>query len=354
MTAGMHAARTFAPRLLARRLLLRALRRLLPSNEPSFLDVFYAYRLLLLRSPDDDGWSHYLGLTRQGTLSLESLSESLLASDEFRSTRGAIDDHADYDSRPIEEQVVEIHGFEILVDRHDLVIGRAIAHGEYEPHCTAIVERFVSTGHTFVDVGANVGFFTLLAARRVGATGRVLVFEPIAHNYRLLERSIARNGLANVQVFHQALLDRAGSVEFLQWARRNSGSFHVLNDPGWDRARYTVEAAAFDELFTEPRVDFVKIDVEGAEGLVLDGMRETIRRERPMILFEFSPAAIADLSRRDPDQLLQALHGLGYATVEVAEFLRGTRRMSGIQLGKLVRRRGVNHLDVLAIPERSS
>lgn len=332
------------------RVRLRLLRRLLRSRAPGALDVFYAYRLLLLRSPDDDGWSHFLGAARAGTLSLEALSQSLLTSEEFASVRTVPGDRADYDSKPIEEQIVKIHDFEMLIDRHDLVIGRAISQGEYEPACTAIIRQHVAPGHTFVDVGANVGFFTLLAAGRVGPTGHVLAFEPIVHNYRLLEKSIALNELANVQLHRTALLDRSGCVEFLQWERRNSGSFHLLNDASWDRARYSVEAAAFDELFTGQRLDFVKIDVEGAEGLVLDGMREAIRRHRPIILFEYSPTAIADLSRRDPAQVLQGLHALGYSTVEVQEYLRGRRTTSASQMARLIRRRALNHLDLLAIP----
>lgn len=329
---------------------LRSLRALFGARRTGPLDVFFAYRLLLGRSPDRDGWLHYVAAARKGALSLQGLANSLLASEEYRANRSQPHEHADYETRPVEEEVVSVEGCAIVIDRHDMVIGRAIREGAYEPATTEIVRRLVRSGHTVVDVGANVGFFTMLAARCAGPTGCVLAFEPAPHNFRLLQKSVALNGLTNVELHREALSDASGSVELIQWERRNSGSFHLINDPTWQGARYPAEARRFDDLFAGPRLDLVKIDVEGAEGLVLAGMWRAIERFRPVILFEYSPAAIADISRRDGTEALAELRARRYAIAEAKAYLRGAAAMSDRQITRLIRRRGTDHLDLVALP----
>lgn len=190
----------------------------------------------------------------------------------------------------------------------------------------------------------------MLASQCAGADGRVLSFEPIEHNYRLLEKTLTRNRLDNVSLFPIALNDQAGELEFLQWERRNSGSFHILKESrSWDGARYKVQAQRFDDVFDGARLDFVKIDVEGAEGRVLDGMRRSLARFRPHVLFEYSPSAIADISNRPGPSVLESLASLGYVLYEASSFVRGGRPMSVRRLTREVRRRGVNHLDLLAV-----
>ncbi|MEW6269510.1 MAG: FkbM family methyltransferase [Thermodesulfobacteriota bacterium] len=314
------------------------------------LDLFFGYRVILLRNPDADGWVHYVAAMRRGELSLEGLSNALLTSEEFQLGRGTPGEHVDYERRPFEEEVVAAHGCSLVIDRNDLVIGRAIRDGIYEPAAVSLVRRLVRPGQVVADVGANVGFFTILAARCVGPTGRVLAFEPIEHNRALLERSLALNELTNVALFPLALGERNGEAELIQWERRNSGSFHLLRDGRrWEGARYRVPVRRFDDVFRGERLDFVKIDVEGAEGLVLDGMQQAIERFRPTLLFEYSPAAIADISRRAGVELLEGLALLGYELFEIDEYLRGRGPKAGRRLARAVRRRGRNHVDLVAI-----
>ncbi len=330
--------------------ILAALRAVFRRTQVGLLDVFFAYRVILQRNPDADGWTHYVAAFRRGELSLEGLANTLLSSDEFRRQRGTPGEQLDYATRPVEEVVASAHGCEIVVDANDLFIGRSVSEGTYEPANVAILQRLISPGDLVADVGANIGFFTVLAAKCAGTEGTVLSFEPIEHNYRLLEKTLARNHLSNVSLYPIALNDRAGELEFLQWERRNSGSFHILKESrSWDGARYKVQAQRFDDVFDGERLDFVKIDVEGAEGRVLDGMQRSLARFRPHVLFEYSPAAIADISDRPGPSVLESLSGLGYELYEAGSFVQGHRPMSARRLTKEVRRRGVNHLDVLAI-----
>jgi len=344
MTIGFRLKRRLAGAALA------LLRHVFQSMGTGLFDVFFAYRVILLRNPDLDGWIHYLAVIRRGELSLEGLSTALLTSEEFLRNRGTPGQHIDYSRLPVEEETVAAHGGRLVIDRNDVIVGHAIRDGLYEPAAVSLVRKMVHSGGVVADVGANVGFFTMLAAQCVGSTGRVLAFEPIEYNYALLEKSVALNGLSNVELFPFALANRSGDVDLIQWERRNSGSFHLLNEErAWEGARYRVPVRRFDDIFHGERLDFVKIDVEGAEGLVLDGMRQSIARFKPTILFEYSPAAIADISRRSATDLLDDLRSLGYQLFDLNDYLRGAAPMGTVQLARAVRRRGANHVDLVAI-----
>jgi FkbM family methyltransferase len=139
------------------------------------------------------------------------------------------------------------------------------------------------------DIGANLGFFSLVAARLVGPTGRVYAFEPAPENAEAIRRNAALNLVTNVTVVERAVSSRAGTarlqiVDDQSWSRLEEFGAH----PGTERV-LEVETVAIDDLVQSgelPPPALVKIDVEGAELAVLDGMRATIERQRPTIVCE--------------------------------------------------------------------
>jgi len=152
--------------------------------------------------------------------------------------------------------------------------------GVFERENQQRLTRLLRPGDRFVDVGANVGFFTLLGARRVGSGGGVLAFEPLEANLTLLRRHVELNGASQVSVFATALADRPGRGAFLH---RGSPSQARL-DP---RGGTIVEIETLDIALERKGWDSVhaiKIDVEGAEARVLRGARRTIATERPPAL----------------------------------------------------------------------
>ena len=187
-----------------------------------------------------------------------------------------------------------VDGLKIYLDPKDQVITRStLVYGEWEIGESAEMRRLIRPGDTVVDVGANVGWYTLLASSRVGDSGRVIAFEPAPGSLSLLRKSIAANQLSNVTVETRALWNGRGSIT-LHIHETNRGGNSILEDPGRTVA-VEVETISLDEYLgdRQSEIGLVKIDVEGAEGLVLAGMRETLRKRLPRtMIVEFNPSAV--------------------------------------------------------------
>jgi FkbM family methyltransferase len=167
-----------------------------------------------------------------------------------------------------------------------------------------VLEREIREGDVFLDVGANCGYFTLLASRLVGPSGRVLGFEPNPQVLQLLGASVIENGAANVTLYPFAASDSEGILKLIA-VDSNAG---VTEGRGWN---FLAPAARIDDLLCGRKVDVLKIDVEGHEPAALRGMEETIRRHLPTIVTEFNPRGLR-MAGRDPEDYLRQLASYGY------------------------------------------
>jgi len=177
--------------------------------------------------------------------------------------------------------------------------------GTTEVHLLRAIRRYVGEGDTVYDIGANIGYISLSLAKRVGPKGRVLAFEPLPGNAKLLRQAIAANRLANVEVFEAAASDKRGEA-VLRVADNPSMASLVWHRGDPVAAQHIVKTVAIDELVQSGQIappKFVKIDVEGAEGQVLLGMLHTIATARPVIFVECS-----DAGRETVWRLLSELH----------------------------------------------
>ena len=156
-------------------------------------------------------------------------------------------------------------------------VGRFFA-GTYEADQTAMFCEHVGAGATVIDLGANVGYYTLLAAHCVGSGGRVLACEPEPLNASFLRRHVTANRLRNVDILEVAVGDRDGEVRFTRGKGRGRG--HIS-----DEGELTVPLRRLDDIVQDADLapDFLKIDVEGAEDDVFAGGIQTLERHRPMI-----------------------------------------------------------------------
>jgi FkbM family methyltransferase len=187
-------------------------------------------------------------------------------------------------------------GFQLAVDALDFSVSQPLASGNYEAHLRAFYQARLKPGMTFVDVGANIGLYSMLAAQLVGDSGRVISFEPNSENCRLVLLSIIKNRFANVSLFPFALSDKTGYTFFATFLGSNGGMLpsdeSVLNDPNC-----TVVPTMRMDDFIKERVDVIKIDVEGAEGLVVRGAQKLIEMHRPLVTSEFSMEMLPRVSR---------------------------------------------------------
>lgn len=219
-------------------------------------------------------------------------------------------------NRPLLRRLLPLRGplllrlpeFQLYVRLDDWVIGARIAlRRSYEPHVARELRALLRPGLSVIDLGANIGYYTMLAAARVGPAGRVAAFEPGPSNAALLARSAAANGFRNVTLFPCAAAGAATVVDLL--LDDSNGRLVGAGTPGALR----VQAVSLDALLGPGYpVDLIKMDIEGAEGLALAGMRRLIAARRPIIVSEFSPAALRAVSRVEPAEYLARLRAPGY------------------------------------------
>ncbi|HVT73232.1 MAG TPA: FkbM family methyltransferase [Lacunisphaera sp.] len=197
---------------------------------------------------------------------------------------------------------------------------------------SAALARSVRPGMTVLDVGGNLGLYTLLLSRLVGPAGRVVTFEPDPALFALLRHNIARNGCANIEA-HNLALGRTHARLRLRRLILNSGDNTLgPGGSGWFRREVEVEVVALDEFRPGWRPDFVKIDVQGWELDVLRGMEQSLAAEPPPILhLEYWPAGF----RR-----------AGYAARDLVAFLRARRfRLHRVDTGAELDEAGLAQLD---------
>jgi FkbM family methyltransferase len=166
-------------------------------------------------------------------------------------------------------------------------------HRIWEPSVTSCMLSMIRAGQNVVDVGAHIGYFTIIMSLLVGQGGRVFAFEPEPGNLRLLRKNLNLNAIDNVTVESKAVSDRAERAG-LHLSGDNTGDHRLYGSPG--RKVCVVETLALDDYFQSLArpVHFVKIDAQGLEPRILDGMGSLIarNRQRLIILMEFAPGLL--------------------------------------------------------------
>jgi FkbM family methyltransferase len=223
--------------------------------------------------------------------------------------------------RPKDVVLVSVQGNKMYVKPDDSGISLALINvGIWERHATEVFYSLVKPGMTILDIGANMGYYTLIASRLVGETGHVYAFEAAPDNYELIVRNIRINGYRNVTVFNSAVSDAPGRsklyLESSNWG--HSLASKNINDPA---GSIDVDQVALDDLFTAGalgrQINLIKMDVQGAEGLVVKGAGKVLRQHRPTIMMELEPLRLRNLGS-DSLELLRWFDKEGYG-VEVIE-----------------------------------
>lgn len=208
-------------------------------------------------------------------------------------------------------------GTVLVLNRRDPVVCGAITFGVYETAETKFLRSVFRPGMTFVDVGANIGYYTALAIGRIGQRGKIVALEPDTENFGFLEQTVRANAAENVMCIRKAASDQVGTST-LYVSSQNRGDNRLYRNELCDGS-YDVEVSTVDELLAEcgvSCVDLVKIDVQGYEGRVVSGMWETIRRSaRLIMLMEFWPDGL----ERAGTPAMQLLNDLEAAGMELLE-----------------------------------
>lgn len=188
--------------------------------------------------------------------------------------------------------------------------------GTFKPDLQSFLSATVKEENTFYDVGANIGFFSLLAARLVGPKGKIISFEPLPANLVNLRENVKRNQFLNVQILPCAL-GATNEEQIFQvserptWGKLKSVGHH--DSPAKYLSDIKVQVRRLDDLVIDgvtPPPDFVKIDVEGAEIEVIEGARETLARYHPTLIIELHGTG---------SLLTAKFASIGYCVIPLAE-----------------------------------
>lgn len=276
--------------------------------------IVWAYRVLLDRDPESE---QAIAAMQTACGSTQDLRRAIMVSQEFRGKNP--EDLA----RTPESTVViaQLHGsLRLFVDLSDIVIGLNVARGRYEQSELAFVRGAVESGQTVLDIGANIGFFSIAMGELAGPKGHVYAFEPVAQNADLLERSIHENRMEErITLKRVTVGDEDGERQLvtlgLESGALNSGGAYLLPPemappPGHEMR--TVPIVTIDRQNLRSPVSFIKIDVEGAEPLAFRGARGLLQSDRPVILSEINPTQLQRVSGCTPSEFISEMKTFRY------------------------------------------
>lgn len=211
------------------------------------------------------------------------------------------------------------HGFLYKADLGDWLGQYVYLTGEYEPPTARVIKNLLKPGDSFIDIGANSGFFTLLAAKKVGPAGKVLGFEPVPSMRQRLLDNLDLNGFAHVQIHPIALSDHKGSLPLHEGPVGHKGT-SSLREISESEATIIVETMPLDELPDLPAtINGVKIDVEGAEQLVINGMENVIDTHHPWIVIEMTEQYLQAFDHHAIDLAKSLTNKKNYKMFKIAE-----------------------------------
>ncbi|MEU6676901.1 FkbM family methyltransferase [Streptomyces sp. NPDC046925] len=217
------------------------------------------------------------------------------------------------------QRVVEARfGARFACDSRDLIQRYISLYGVWEPHMTRWLRSRLRDGDTFVDVGANIGYFAILGSRLVGSTGQVVAIEASPAFHDRVRQHVKLNGCGNVRTVNEAVSDSHKKLTFVLASSHNMGANSIVPYDGPAESSFEMAARPLPEILHEDelaRARVIKIDVEGAEGGVIRGLAPAIGQLRPdvEIAVEVTPDRMEQLGD-SIDELLETMARNGFHT----------------------------------------
>ena len=222
---------------------------------------------------------------------------------------------------------LRIGGVDLALNRDDAIVSGNLALGCYETYNLAVFENMLRPGFCVVDVGANIGLYSAIGAKRVGPSGRVVAVEPDATNCSFIRLTRERNHLDNLVVIEKA----AGAVSgpaLLHLCRTNKADHRSYGDG--QRETVAIEMTTLDSLYSElqlPPVDILKVDTQGFELFVARGMEQMLETSPDVnVLIEFWPWGITKAGG-SPKELLEFFTDRGFTIWEIDDYRKELRRL---------------------------
>ncbi len=268
--------------------------------------LWMAYWVIFEREADPDGLEGWLDLLKSG-VSRSTAIQRMIDSSEFQQRHPS---GTQFLSSKEDRVLVELPKFKIYAMTNDTAIGQPLIIGKtWETHVTNAIVKHLKPGEVFLDIGANIGYFTLLAASIVQDGGKVISFEPNPQNLQLLYSSIVENQFKNITVYPFAASD---FPQMLGLATGGSNGT-VVDVSSSAQKNYIVQSIIVDELLQHERqINVIKIDIEGHEPFAIRGMDKLIKKHKPIIFTEFHPYNLRYNHNTEPQDYLKQLTEYGY------------------------------------------
>ena len=244
--------------------------------------------------------------------------------------------------------LAEVQGKRMYLDLSDRgLCWPLFLRGVYEDFSTRVFKDMVRADMVVVDVGAGIGYYTLLAADLVGGKGTVYAFEPNPYNYALLVKNVEANECNNVVCLPKAISKKVGFTKlFLSSVNRGD---HRIYDSRDGREYITVEVTSLDAFFEDDlrRIDVIKMDVQGAEMEVLQGMSNLLSKQSNLtILTEFWPLGL-EMSGSSPTEFLRELLRHHFTVYHINEVAGQLDTLNRSHLANICE--GEDHVNLLGI-----
>lgn len=277
-------------------------------NEIDEDTIRLAYKLILGRNAEsDNAVKAHLGIATMAQLRSHMMNSAefkgLMLQSQFSSSSKWV--------------AVDVLGcFTQWIDLHDSFVSQGCLNNNWEPSETNYFISKLQTGGVVVDIGANIGWFSLVAAKHIGKSGIVHAFEPRPETAKMLKRTIANNALENIINLSEFALSDASGLLDLVWSKGTDnpgGSFVAgkgTNLKEFESAK--IKACRFDDVLPDVAPDIIKIDVEGAEARVMKGMQNALKRKHPPILSELFPTQLLAVSGVTAAQYIDQMKFYGY------------------------------------------
>ena len=253
-------------------------------------------------------------------------------------------------NKKITEKVRTNHA---VVDGHAMILDdkdslRLSINGIYEIEQTNYIKNLLNEGDCAIDIGANIGYYALVMAKRVGLSGKVFCFEPDKTNFSILKKNVENNQYSNtVYLYNDAISFESGKIK-LYISESNRGD-HRIYSSDQNRDFIEINAIRLDEVkeIMDSEIKLIKIDIQGSEMIALESMKKVIKKNKPIIISEFWPKGIR-MSGKNAEDYINYYISVGYS-LNLLEG-KGLKKITKVELDNLVTVEKGNFTNIVFVP----